>query len=657
MRFVRTRLLQIIVDAATIAFAFAIAYAIRFEGDIPEVYRKQFVLVLPYLVVMRLSFFGGFGVYRLIWRYITMHDLPRIALATGLGSATIVAVRFIVSPLTDFIGLDVNPVHATVPYSVIAMEFVLTSVGVVGARALWRMTTEEVRRKSRRAESPAAAGRALLIGAGAAGVMVAREFKRSANLDFEVVGFLDDDAHKRGKIIHGFSVLGKTEDLPAISEKHKADIAIITIGDAPAPAVRRIVELAEATSMRVQTIPNLDEILSGRVAISKLRDVDIEDLLRRDPVSLDKDLIESFVTDKTILITGGGGSIGSEICRQVSRFNPKCLHLLDQSENALFHIHRELLERFPDLEVIPVIANVANRERMREVFVQAQPDVVFHAAAHKHVPLMEANPGEAIRNNIGGSRVVADLSHEFVAEAFVMVSTDKAVNPTSVMGATKRVAELYVQSLAARSDTRFVTVRFGNVLGSAGSVVPIFKEEIAKGGPVHVTHRDMKRYFMSIPEASQLVLQSAAMGKGGEIFVLEMGQPISIVNLARDLIRLSGFHPDHEIEIVFSGIRPGEKLYEEISLSAENATKTRHPRIWVGETVVDDSDDIITAADRLLESASRQEPGALRKALERIVPEYTAWRGDEEVARHAAGFFRSRIDSQPGSEAVSPSSA
>lgn len=657
MKFARTRVLQIAVDAATICLAFAIAYAIRFEGRVPEVYRKQFVLMLPYLVILRLSIFGGLGVYRLIWRYVTMRDLPRFALATGFGSAVVVAVRFLVAPVADFAGLVVNPQHASVPFSVIAMELILTSVGVVGARALWRLTTEEVRRKTRRVDRPSGRGRALLIGAGAAGVMVAREFKSSANLDFEVVGFLDDDLRKRGKIVHGLPVLGRTESLPSVSEAHNADVAIITIGGAPASAVRRIVELAKATSMRVQTIPNLDEILSGRIAISKLRDVDIEDLLRRDPVSLDKDLIEEFVTAKTILVTGGGGSIGSEICRQLSRFNPRCLYLLDQSETALFHIHRELLERFPELEVIPLIANVTERERMREVFVQTQPDVVFHAAAHKHVPLMEANPSEAIRNNVGGSRVVADLSHEFVTEAFVMISTDKAVNPTSVMGASKRVAELYVQSLAARSDTRFVTVRFGNVLGSAGSVVPVFKEEIAKGGPVHVTHPDMKRYFMSIPEASQLVLQSAAMGKGGEIFVLEMGQPISIVSLARDLIKLSGFRPDHEIEIVFSGIRPGEKLYEEISLSAENATKTRHPRIWVGESIAGDLNEIVVAVDRLLEGVTQRDPGALRAALEKVVPEYVAWRGDEEVVRRAANFSRARPGPRSRPEATFPSSA
>ncbi len=657
MRFIRTRLLQVTVDAATICLAFAVAYAIRFDGQIPEVYRKQFVLVLPYLLILRISLFNGFGVYRLIWRYVTMRDLPRFAVATACGSAVLVAARFLVGPVSEFVGLVVNARHATVPWGVIALEFVLSSVGIVATRALWRLTTEEIRRKTREPNNATAGTRALLIGAGAAGVMLAREFKSRLDTGLKIAGFVDDNPDKNGKIVHGIPVLGTTDQLPSLSRKHRADLAIIAIGNASATAVRRIVDLAESTSMRVQMIPELDDIITGRVAISKLRDVDIEDLLGREPVNLDTASIEEFVTDKTILVTGGGGSIGSEICRQVSRFRPKCLYLLDQAENAVFVVHRELIETFPGIEIIPLIANVTERERMREVFVQTQPDVVFHAAAHKHVPLMEANPGEAIRNNVGGSRVVADLAHEFVAEAFVMISTDKAVNPTSVMGASKRVAELYVQSMAAKSDTRFVTVRFGNVLGSAGSVVPIFKEEIARGGPVRVTHPDMKRYFMSIPEASQLVLQSAAMGRGGEIFVLEMGRPIPIVSLARDLIRLSGFRPDHEIDIVFTGVRPGEKLSEEISLSAENATKTRHPRIWVGKTVVRDADEIAATVDRLLDNADHQKPAALRKALEDVVPEYVAWQGDERVARRAANFQEVRLNAGPGSEAAAPSSA
>jgi FlaA1/EpsC-like NDP-sugar epimerase len=644
------------VDASMISVALALAYMIRFDGVVPGFYRKQFILVLPYLLLLRLAMFGGLGVYKLIWRYVTMRDLPRLLGAVGLGSAVLVAARFAVGPLSAAAGLVVNPAQATVPWSVICLELVLTSATIVGVRATWRFTQEEVRRK--RTVNPIereAGARALLIGAGSAGVMVAREAKSNPALGFKVVGFVDDNPDKRSKIIHGFRVLGTTSELPALSAKHKADTAIITIGNAPAEQVRAIVELAEQTSMKVQTIPNLDEILTGRVAISKLRAVDIEDLLRREPVELDRGEIETFLTGKHVFVTGAGGSIGSEICRQVARFKPSTLTLFDQAETAMFHIHRELQAEYPETDLVPLIGNVTDKDRIRECLELAQPDVVFHAAAFKHVPLMEANPGEAIRNNVGGSRIVADLAHELGVDAFVMISTDKAVNPSSVMGATKRLAEIYIQSLAKQSHTRFMTVRFGNVLGSAGSVVPIFKEEIAAGGPVHVTHPDMKRYFMSIPEASQLVLQASAMGQGGEILVLEMGQPIRIVDLARDLIRLSGFRPDQEIGIEFSGIRPGEKLSEEISLSEENATKTRHPRIWVGESVLVNFDETAKAIDDLIEASDHQPPAILRRQLERVVPRYVAWIEDDD--KPSDRRRRPATGAGPATGATLPSSA
>lgn len=660
MRFIRTRLIQVLIDASMICIALALAYAIRFEGVLPGFYRKQFILVLPYVVLLRLAIFGAFGVYRLIWRYVTMNDLPRLVGATAIGSAVVVAARFLVAPLSLAAGLVVNPAQATVPWSVIIIEFVLTTTATIGVRAFWRLTTEEVKRKRYIATPKGTSSRALLIGAGSAGLMVAREAKSNPALGFQVVGFLDDAPDKQNMIIHGLRVLGTTDQLPELSKKLNADLAIITIGNAPARSVRTIVELAEQTAMKVQTIPNLDEILTGRIAISKLRDVDIEDLLRREPVQLDHEEIERFLTGKKVFVTGAGGSIGSEICRQVLRFGPRTLTLFDQAETSMFHIHRELLEKHPDADLVPLIGSVTDRGRMREVLEVAQPDIVFHAAAFKHVPLMEANPGEAIRNNVGGSRIVADLAHEIGVDVFVMISTDKAVNPSSVMGATKRLAEIYIQSLAQQSHTRFMTVRFGNVLGSTGSVVPIFKEEIAKGGPVHVTHPKMKRYFMSIPEASQLVLQASAMGTGGEILVLEMGEPIRIVDLAHDLIRLSGFQPEREIEIVFSGIRPGEKLSEEMNLSEENATKTRHPRIWIGESVVRDLEQTGAAIDRLIEASEHQSPAALRRQLERVVPKYTAWvEGEGSKPARKPAISKSRLTSGagPAAEATLPGSA
>ena len=643
MRFLRTRLVQVLADGLIVCLALTLAYAIRFEGAPPGLYRKQFLLVLPYLVLLRLAVFGAFRVYRLIWRYVTVRDLPRIVGATVTGTAVLVAARFLAVPLFGLAGLVVNPVHVTVPWGVLLSELVLTTMGLVAVRAIWRLAREEISLKSRRTDPSVPTGRALVIGAGSAGVMIAREVQSKPGAGFQIIGFLDDDPDKHGSIVHGLSVLGSSDQLPALARKMNADLAIIAIGNAPAQAVRRIVELAETTSMTVQIIPELNEILSGRVSISQLRDVDIEDLLRREPVQLDEELIGEFITGKTVLVTGAGGSIGSEMCRQVCRFGPRSLILVDRAENALFHIHRELDEGFPGIPVDPRVGNVTDRERMGEILHAVRPEIVFHAAAHKHVPLMEANPGEAIRNNVGGSRLMADLSNEFGVDAFVMISTDKAVNPTSVMGATKRLAEVYVQALAARSRTRFITVRFGNVLGSEGSVVPLFKEQIARGGPVGVTHPGMKRYFMTIPEASRLVLQSSAMGRGGEIFVLEMGLPIPIVDLARDLIRLSGFQPDGDIEIAFTGIRPGEKLVEEINLTEENATKTRHPRIWIGRSAVADLESTVATIDALMEGLHRKEAAALRRELEAIVPEYVAWidgrsaRGvdspDDDVAR------------------------
>jgi FlaA1/EpsC-like NDP-sugar epimerase len=624
MRFVRTRALQLLVDALVVCLALVLAYEIRFEGAIPRDYLRQLILVLPYVIILRIGLFALFGVYRLVWRYISLRDIPRVLAAIGAGTAGLVVARYTVVHLLRGLGITVNPLFSTVPYGVLAAELLLTCLGMISARALWRIFTERVKLRATAPVRTTPKRRALLLGAGSAGVMVAREVGSRPNMGFEVLGFLDDDPRKQGTIIHGYKVLGATERVGELAVKLGADLAVITMASVPASSIRRIVGLAEAASLKVQIIPGLYEILSGKVNISKIRDVAIEDLLGRAPVQLDEAEISAFLTGKTILVTGAGGSIGSEMCRQVAHYRPRRLFLLDQAENPLFHIHRELHASHPDLPLEPMIGNVVDRERMRAVMVAARPEVVIHAAAHKHVPLMEQNPGEAVRNNVLGSRTMAELAHEHGADAFVMISTDKAVNPTSVMGATKRVAEMFVQSFSTVSKTRMITVRFGNVLGSEGSVVPIFKEQIARGGPVTVTHPEMKRYFMTIPEASQLVLEAATMGRGGEIFVLEMGEPISIVHLARDLIRLSGYRPDVDIKIEFTGMRPGEKLYEEINLSEENATKTKHPRIWIGKCQVPSLPAVRAVIDELTAKAPTASSAAIRRELAAIVSEGTA---------------------------------
>lgn len=623
MRFIKTRSLQLFSDSVVAALAVILAYALRFEGAVPRPYVKQILLVLPYIILLRVALFGLFGVYRLVWRYISLRDLPRIVAAAATGTAIIIASRFGLAPFLLVLGLKLNPLFSTVPYGVMGMEILLFLTGTISARALWRIITERGKRTPVAVEPPSTERvRALLLGAGWAGVMVAREVAKRRDVGFEILGFLDDDPAKQGTIIHGYKVLGPTDRISEFATRLEADLAIITMANVPADVVRRMVERAEAASLKVKIIPGVYEILSGRVNLSKLRDVAIEDLLGRPPVQLDEEDICAFLTGKTVMVTGAGGSIGSEMCRQVCGYRPGTLVLVDQAENPLFHIHRELRRSYPHLVLHPVIANVTDRARLHHVMSIHRPQVVFHAAAHKHVPMMELNPGEAVRNNVLGSRTVAELSHELGVDAFVMISTDKAVNPTSVMGTTKRVAEMFVQALSTSSKTRFITVRFGNVLGSEGSVVPIFKEQIARGGPVSVTHPDMKRYFMTIPEASQLVLQAGTMGRGGEVFVLEMGEPIPIVNLARDLIRLSGYRPDVDIKIEFSGMRPGEKLYEEINLSDENATKTQHPRIWIGKCQVPSLPSVRTLIDELVAGLPYAEPDAVRRELARIVPEY-----------------------------------
>jgi FlaA1/EpsC-like NDP-sugar epimerase len=400
-------------------------------------------------------------------------------------------------------------------------------------------------------------------------------------MGIEVVGFVDDDAMKVGTVIQGHKVLGDSASIARIAKERSAEQAIITIASAAGSTIRKIVEVCEKAGLPVKIIPGIYEILQGKVGISRIREVTIEDLLGREAVELDLEAIGRFLRGKRVLVTGAGGSIGSELCRQVARFDPEQIILLEQAENPLFEIDGEMRRERPNLDAVPVIADVCDSNRVDTVFSRFRPQVVFHAAAHKHVPMMEWNPGEALKNNIFGTRKVADAADRFGAEAVVMISTDKAVNPTSVMGASKRVAEVYVQALARRSKTKFVAVRFGNVLGSAGSVIPTFKEQIRRGGPITVTHPEMKRYFMTIPEACQLVMEAATMGQGGEIFVLDMGEPVRIADLARDLIRLSGL-TEEEIPIVFTGVRPGEKLFEELSTNGENMSRTRHPKIFIG---------------------------------------------------------------------------
>ena len=425
--------------------------------------------------------------------------------------------------------------------------------------------------------------------------------------------------------------------------------ALITIANAHGAQIRRITELCRDAGLETKIIPGIYEIVGGHLNLSRIREVAIEDLLGRAPVNLDESVVGASIGSRVVLVTGAGGSIGSELCRQICRFGPARLILVERFENALFEIHRELAQAFPHVPIDPRIADVCDEPRMAQLFEEGKPELVFHAAAHKHVPMMEWNPGEAVKNNVGGTRVVAELADRFSAERFVLISTDKAVNPSSIMGATKRVAEIYLQALSQRSSTRFVTVRFGNVLGSAGSVIPIFRAQIAKGGPVTVTHPEMTRYFMTIPEASQLVLQAGAMGLGGEIYILDMGEPVRIMDLARDLITLSGLRAT-DLEIKISGIRPGEKLHEELAVDHEHADKTKHPKVFVGRIRPHDWDQVAPRVDELLALARATDSEALRVALGELVPEYRAARPPRPVSS-ASGSYAKLPDDKSGSHA------
>ena len=609
-----TRGLRVVVDLALLSLAFWAAFLFRFELQLPQRWVTVALISWPYVVAFEFVVLGLFGVHRFSWRYISIGETVRMGAALATASLFLVSLRV---GAIDIAGLDL-PI---LPFGVLATNFFLGLVLLMGIRASRRLYGEARQRKLR--ADGGERTRVILIGAGEAGVLVAREIASRPDLRLEPVGFVDDDPHKQGIRIGGLHVLGTTAQLIDIAETKRVKRALITIANASGDSIRRVTTLCREGGLDVKIIPGIYEILGDHVNLSRIREVAIEDLLGREPVQLDEAQLNDSLGGSVVLVTGAGGSIGSELCRQVCRFAPAKLILVERFENALFEIHRELVALHPDLVIIPAIGDVCDQKRMEQVFSEHRPATVFHAAAHKHVPMMESNPGEAVKNNIGGTRIVANLADRTGVARFVMISTDKAVNPTSVMGASKRAAEIYTQALAARSKTRFVTVRFGNVLGSNGSVIPIFKQQIAAGGPVTVTHPEMRRYFMTIPEASQLVLQAGAMGQGGEIFILDMGEPVKIVDLARDLISLSGFRPDIDMKIRFSGVRPGEKLFEELSTDAESADKTKHPKIFIGRVRSAEFDRATAAIDELLALAGRAEADAIRNALRALIPEFT----------------------------------
>ncbi|MEC0169784.1 nucleoside-diphosphate sugar epimerase/dehydratase [Paenibacillus graminis] len=592
--------LLFLIDLAIIWFSIVTSYMFRFSKGIPDEYVLQ---MLVFGLIASVTFGGSliyFGLYRRLWQYASIDEIVSVFKAIVVGAVISFVAAFIILPERVPLSIEVR-----------AMETILLLVG--GVRFCWRVFRND------RINSKDTATHTLIVGAGDCGILIAREMMGPSFAHTRIVGFIDDSADKYHLSIMGVPVLGNRYDIPRLVKEREIHEIIIAMPSVSRTEISEIINLAKATGAKLKIIPALNDLIAGKISVKKLRDVSVEDLLGREPIVADLNSILGYVHNKTVLVTGAGGSIGSELCRQISPFAPDKLLILGHGENSIYTIEMELRKSFPDLNIVTVIADVQDRTRMMEVFQSHSPQVVFHAAAHKHVPLMERNPSEAIKNNVFGTRNVADCADKYGAERFVLISSDKAVNPTSVMGATKRIAEMYVQSLNTSSPTKFSAVRFGNVLGSRGSVIPAFKQQIAAGGPVTVTHPEMVRYFMTIPEAVQLVIQSGSFANGGEVFVLDMGQPVRILTLAEDLITLSGYEPYKDIEITFSGIREGEKLYEELLTAEENLGSTQHNRIFIGRPNVLSQNQLELEFKRL-ERVLSEDGDAIREVINQIVP-------------------------------------
>ena len=614
-RLVTKRRLHVVIDLLVLVSAFALAYLLRFDFELTRAHAEDLLTQLPYVVLVQMAALSLAGVYTFIWRYVGMSEARAFANAALYSALPVLAARLVLP-------LSMNDYR--VPISICLIDTALAFGGALGLRVLRRAIYERAHSRRGTREREVAGRRkkpVLLIGAGHAGMLAAKEIRGRGDADLAIKGFIDDDRNKAGSMVQGVRVLGTTADLPRLVRDLDIDHVILTIAQTSRRDIRRIVGVCEQIPVKIRVIPGLYEILHGHVEVNHIRDIQVEDLLGREPVELDFEGMSHFLGGKTVMVTGAGGSIGSELARQVARFNPSSLLLVERAEPALFQIDREMRAELPNLKTVALVADVGDAERMRRVMSEHRPHVILHAAAHKHVPMMETNAAEAVKNNVLATYTLGRVAGECGAEVFVLVSTDKAVRPTSVMGASKRIAELAVQSLDSRHATRYVAVRFGNVIGSTGSVIPIFQDQIRKGGPVTVTHEQMKRYFMTIPEAAQLVLQAGGIGKGGEIFILDMGEPVRILDLAVDTITLSGLKPYEDIDIVVTGVRPGEKLFEELAVSEEQITKTRHPKIYIGNIVTYPDERVAEGLRSLAEYAARGDERRIREFMSDFLPE------------------------------------
>jgi FlaA1/EpsC-like NDP-sugar epimerase len=608
--------MMLLLDLGLLYIAYYFSYYIRFEGEIPAEHAASFERTVWLIVPFKVACFIVFGLYRGMWRYVSIPDLFNLIKATLVSSTGIILAILFIHQFQGF------------ARSVFIVDAALTILFIGGARLIIRIFLTQAGPSNGRSllsflsSQTSGFKRLLIIGAGDAGEKMYRELRDNPNLNYHIVGFVDDDPEKLGMRIHGVPILGNADGLSRLVKKHDIGEILIAISSATGKEMRRIVERCKATAIKFKIIPGIGELIDGRVSIKAIRDVSYEDLMGRKPVRMEMDRIGNYATGEPILITGAGGSIGSEICRQVARFDPSPLILLDCAENNLFQIEMEFARDYPQLEYIPILGNILNSSLLDKIFRTYHPRVIFHAAAYKHVPMMELNPWEAVYNNIQGTQSLLEAGQSYGVQRFVFVSTDKAVRPVNVMGASKRVGELLTQAYTKGHHGRFMSVRFGNVIGSSGSVIPLFRRQIEKGGPVTVTHPEVTRFFMTIPEAAQLILQAGAMGEGGEIFILDMGTPIKIIDLANDLIHLSGFEPGRDIEVKFSGLRPGEKLYEELITEGEGVVKTPHEKILVLRGNSIQQDDLLSRTSELCQLAGKQDALKIKEKLKEIVPEY-----------------------------------
>jgi len=603
------KLMLFIVDVLIILVSYILALLLRFDFDIPVDVQGVLEAKLPIIFIIYLLLFYSFKLYRNLWTVAGLEEYMNIVFSNILASTLILFFAY-------FVG-------ERLPGSIIIISSTLILLGTLGFRILFRIYRRlgaGLRNKNKEGYK-----KVLIIGAGDAAALIIKEIRNHKILKIEIVGLIDDDEFKQNSYISGYPVLGKSDDMVDLVLENEIDEIIFAIPSINHNDKKRIFEIANLTNAKLKTMPGMYELVENGFNYSSIRDVDVTDLLGRKEIKLNNQEISEYITDKIVLVTGGGGSIGSELCRQISRLNPKKLIIVDIYENNAYDIQNELLHKFPTLNLLVLIASVRDRFKIDAIFDQERPDIVFHAAAHKHVPLMETSPGEAIKNNVFGTLNVAQIAKNYKVQKFILISTDKAVNPTNIMGATKRLCEMIIQTINAETEyTDYVAVRFGNVLGSNGSVIPLFKRQIAAGGPVTLTHKEITRYFMTIPEAVQLVLQAGAYAKGGEIFVLDMGEPVKIYDLAENLIRLSGFTPNVDIDIEVTGLRPGEKLYEELLMAEEGLTQTRNPLIFIGKPNAFDKELLITELAHLKEIVVNKavSNNMIKKAMAKVVNTY-----------------------------------